>query len=67
MSDTSKWRQFYLGIGITELDGDISFQFILKANGMYAGYGFHDRRLPVRYMADGANVNRSLSADNFRR
>jgi hypothetical protein len=49
------------GQSLTELDGDISLQFVLETNCMDARDGFHDCRLSVSYMTNCADVNCGLS------
>lgn len=50
-----------LGLRLTELDGDVTFQLVLEANSVDAGDGFNNCRLSVRHMTDRSNVYRSLS------
>lgn len=49
-----------LGVGIAELDGDVSLQLVLEPDGVDAGQSFHDGRLSVSDMTDGADVDGGL-------
>lgn len=42
------------GIGVTQLDGNIALEFVLKAHSLHAGHGLDHRRLSVSHMTDGA-------------
>lgn len=46
---------------LTEFDGDVTFQFVLEANSVDAGDGFHHCRLSVSYMTDSSDVYCCLS------
>ena len=52
-----------LCIGVTQLDGNIPLQLVLEADRLHARDGLDDRRLAVRYVADGANVDGRLATD----
>jgi hypothetical protein len=56
----------YLCVSITKLNGDISHKLILESDGLYTGDCLYDGRFSVRYVADGADVNGGLLADDFR-
>ena len=51
------------GIGIPQFDGDIPLQLVLEPDRLDARDGLDDRRLAVRYMADGTNVDGRLATD----
>lgn len=40
----------YLGIGVAELDCDVTLEFVLEADSLHTRDGLHHRTLPVRYM-----------------
>ena len=48
------------GVGITQLDGDISLKFILEPNSVDTRECLDHRGLAVRYMPNCANVDRRL-------
>lgn len=56
-----------LGVGITQLDGDISLQLVLETDGLDLGDGLDDGRLPVSDVANGTDVDGGLAGNNFRR
>ena len=51
------------GIGVSQFDGDVALQLVLEPDRLNARDGLDDRRLAVRYVADGANVDGRLAAD----
>mmetsp|Transcript_22956 Transcript_22956/g.45883 ORF Transcript_22956/g.45883 Transcript_22956/m.45883 type:complete len:244 (+) Transcript_22956:1007-1738(+) len=54
-----------LGVGVAQLDGDVAFQFVLEADGLDAGDGFHDGGFSVGDVADGSDVDGGLARDHF--
>lgn len=56
-----------LGVGVSQLDGDVSDQLVLESNGLDAGDGLDDGGLSVSDVADGANVDGGLASNNLRR
>ena len=51
------------GIGVSQLDGDIPLQLVLEPDRLHTRDGLDDRRLAVRYVADGTNVDGRLATD----
>lgn len=47
-------QTLYLCVGVTELDCDISFEFVLETDSLDARYGFDDCRFTVRYVSDSS-------------
>ena len=56
-----------LGVGVTQIDGDVSLELVLESDRVHAGKGLDDRRLAVSDVADGSDVDGGLTADDFRR
>lgn len=56
-----------LGVGVTELDGNVADQLVLEADSLDARNSFYDSRLAVSDVADGADVDGSLAGDNLGR
>lgn len=56
-----------LGVGVTQLDGNVSDQLVLETNSLDTRDGLDDGGLSVSDVADGANVDGSLSGDNLGR
>lgn len=54
-----------LGIGITQLDGNVPNQLVLETDSLNAGYGFDDGRFSVSDMTDGANVDGGLPCNDL--
>lgn len=54
-----------LRIGIAQLDRDVPLQLVLEPHRLHARDGLHDGALAVRDMADGADVDRGLPADDL--
>ena len=54
-----------LGVGITQLDGDIPLQLVLETNRLHLRDGLDDGRLPVSDVTDGTDVNRSLTRNDI--
>ena len=52
-----------LGIGISQLDGDVSFQFVFKTYGLDSRDGFDYGGFPVGYVANGTDVDGGLTTD----
>lgn len=55
------------GIGVTEFDGDVSYEFVFETDGLDAGDGFDDGGFSVGYVTDGSDVDCGLSTNNFGR
>ena len=55
----------YLGVCVTELDGDVPDQLVLETDGLDAGDGLDDGGFSVCDMADGADVDSCLSGDDL--
>ena len=55
-----------LGIGITQFDCDVTFQFILELDSMDTGDSLHKSGFSVSDMADGTNVDCRLSTNNLK-
>mmetsp|Transcript_22709 Transcript_22709/g.45907 ORF Transcript_22709/g.45907 Transcript_22709/m.45907 type:complete len:498 (+) Transcript_22709:283-1776(+) len=56
-----------LGIGIAELDGDITLELVLEAHCHDPRERLNNRRLPVCHVPNRPDIDRCLSADHFRR
>lgn len=56
-----------LGVGITQLDGDIALQLVLETDGLHLRDGFDDGGLSVSDVTDGTNVDGRLTRDNLGR
>ena len=56
-----------LGVGITQLDGDVALQLVLEPHSLHLGNRLDDRRLPVGDMTNGTDVDRSLPGNNLGR
>lgn len=56
-----------LGVRVAELDGDVALELVLEADRLHAGDGLDHRRLAVRDVADGADVDRRLARDDLGR
>mmetsp|Transcript_21621 Transcript_21621/g.47063 ORF Transcript_21621/g.47063 Transcript_21621/m.47063 type:complete len:439 (+) Transcript_21621:259-1575(+) len=54
------------GIGVAELDGDVSFLLLLELNGGVATKALDDSGLTMCHVSDSAYVHGSLSADDLR-
>lgn len=54
-------------ISLTQLDGDVSFEFILESNRMHTRDGLDHCRLAVRYMSNCANIDGGLTRNHLRR
>jgi len=54
-----------LCIGVTKLDGDISFLLLLETNGGHSTQSLHDRRLSVSHVTNGTNVHCCLTTDDL--
>ena len=54
-------------VGVTQLDGDVLFQFILESDGLYSRERLDDGGFAVSHVADGADVDGRLPTDHFRR
>lgn len=52
---------------LTQLDGDITFKFVLETNCVNARDSFDYSWFSMGYMANCTNINSSLTWDNFRR
>jgi hypothetical protein len=52
---------WYFGICISQLDCNISFDFVLETDCMDSRNGLYDGRLPVRHMSYRSDIDRSLS------
>lgn len=56
-----------LGVGVTQLDGNVSDQLVLESNRLDAGDGLDDGGLSVSHVADGADVDSRLSGNDLGR
>lgn len=56
-----------LGVGVTQLDGDVALEFVLETDSLDTGDGLDDRGLAVSDMADGADVDGCCTGDEVRR
>lgn len=56
-----------LCVGVTELDGNISLQFVLETDGLDTGDGLDDGTLSMSDMTNGTDVDGGLSGDDLRR
>lgn len=56
-----------LGIGITQLDGDVSLQLVLETDSLHLRDSLDDRRLSVSDVSDGTNVDRGLARNDLGR
>lgn len=54
-----------LGVGVTQLDGDVADQLVLESNCLDTGDGLDNGGLSVSDMANGADVDGGLSSDNL--
>lgn len=54
-----------LCVGITKLDGNVSYQLVLESDSLDARNGLDDRGLSVSDMANGTNVDCCLPGDDF--
>lgn len=54
-----------LGVGVTQLDGDVTDQLVLESNCLDAGNGLDDGGLSVSDMTNGTNVDGGLSGNNL--
>ena len=54
-----------LGVGITQLDGDISDQLVLETNSLDTRNGLDHGGLSVSDVADGSDVDGCLAGDNL--
>jgi len=50
-----------LGVGISQLDGNITFQLILKTDGLHTTNSLDNSRFSVSDVPNGADVNSSLT------
>lgn len=57
---------FYLGIRVTQFDGDITFQFILESDSLDTRNSFNNGRFTVSYVSNSADINGSLALNNLR-
>ena len=46
-----------LGVGVSQLDGNVSLQFVLEPDGLHTGDGLDDRRFTVGYVTNGTDVD----------
>lgn len=51
-----------LGVGITQLDGDVTLELVLETHSHHTRQRFHHCRFSVRYVANGSHIDRRLSA-----
>lgn len=56
-----------LGVGITQLDGDVALQLVLEPDSLHLRNCLDDRRLPVSDVSNGSDVDRSLTGNNLGR
>jgi hypothetical protein len=49
------------GIGVSQLDGNVTFEFVLEADGLDSGNGLDDCGLPVSDVTNGSNVDGGLT------
>lgn len=56
-----------LGVGITQLDGNVSDQLVLETDSLDTRDSLDDGGLSVSYMANGTNVDSSLTGNNLGR
>ncbi|KAH3685913.1 hypothetical protein WICPIJ_003102 [Wickerhamomyces pijperi] len=54
-----------LGVGVTQLDGNVTFQFVFETDGLDTGYGLDDGGLTVGDVTNGTDVDGGLSVDDF--
>ena len=54
-----------LGVGVTQLDGDIALQLVLETDGLDLGDGLDHGGFPVSDVTDGTDVDGGLAGDNF--
>jgi len=55
-----------LGVGITQLDGDIPLQLVLETDGLHLRDGLDNGGLSVSDVTDGTDVDGRLTCDNLR-
>lgn len=51
----------YFGIGVTQFDGDVPFQFVFETNGLNTTDGFDHGGFTVRHVPNGTDVDGGLS------
>lgn len=54
-----------LGVGVTQLDGDVTDQLVLESNCLDTGDGLDDGGLSVSDMTNSTNVDGGLSGNNL--
>jgi hypothetical protein len=54
-----------LGVGVTELDGNVALELVLETDRLDTGDGLDDGTLSVGDVTDGSNVDGGLAGDNF--
>ena len=59
-----EWVAFVdFGIGVTEFDGDVSFQFVFESDGLNSRDGFYDGGFSMGHVTDCSYVDGGLAAD----
>ena len=51
------------GIGVSQLNGNVTFQFVLETDRLHSTNGFDDGRLSVSDVTNRTNINRGLAGD----
>jgi hypothetical protein len=54
-----------LGVGVTELDGNVALELVLETDRLDTGDGLDNGTLSVGDVTDGSNVDGGLAGDNF--
>ena len=52
-----------LGVGVSQLDGNVALQFVLETDRLHAADGLDDGGLSVGHMADRSHVDGGLARD----
>lgn len=50
-------RRTHLGVGVSQLDGNVSLQFVLEPDGLHSGDGLYDSRFTMGYVTDSTDVD----------
>lgn len=61
------WALVDLGVGVPQPDGDVTHFLLPELDGLDARDGLDDGGLAVGYVADGADVDGGLPADDLQR
>mmetsp|Transcript_11967 Transcript_11967/g.26986 ORF Transcript_11967/g.26986 Transcript_11967/m.26986 type:complete len:692 (+) Transcript_11967:117-2192(+) len=54
------------GVGVTQFDGDVAFQFVFESNGLDTADRLDDRRFSVGHVTDCSDVDRCLARNHIR-